>query len=135
MFSQNVSIVKDKPKLLVPHIPVAVEQFVGKDFFKNAAGWIRNDLAALAMATSKSQYDAILQRLTENKGIYTVKDGESLGKAIQAIKPRSLQSPVELQAYAEYAAKLQLADIDAAYQDQRPDEKVSEDVSLEQKVD
>lgn len=110
-------------------IPVApIEQFAAKEFFNNDAGWTRNDIAVLAATTSKSQYDAIVQRLVERKADFNLKSDIKLEDAYKICTPRWCQSPIELQNFAEYAAGLRLADVDKAYLSMRPDEKQEEKV-------
>ena len=111
-------------------IPVApIEQFAAKEFFNNDAGWTRNDIAVLAACTSKSQYDAIVQRLVERKADFNLKPDTKLIDAYKICTPRWCQSPLELQNFAEYAANLQLADAEKMYESMRPDDKQDEKVS------
>lgn len=109
--------------------PCPIEQFASKEFFENACGWTRNDLALLAAATTKSQYDAILQSLTEIKPQFNVKDGTKLEDAFKQITPRWCQSPMEISQFAEYAAQLQINTLDDAYKNERPAEPSAEQSS------
>lgn len=129
MFSQSKNIVEAYiPKGDI--MPCAIEQFPAKEFFHNECGWLRNDIAALAATTSKAQYDAIVQRLVENKATYNIKPDTKLEDAFKAIVPRWCQSPNELASFAEYAAGLTFADLDEAYKDMRPKD-APEDASVD----
>lgn len=126
MFSQ-VKVFTEYTKPLGKDIPVApIEQFAAKEFFNNDAGWTRNDIAVLAACTSKSQYDAIVQRLVERKADFNLKPETKLIDAYKICTPRWCQSPLELQNFAEYAANLQLADAEKMYESLRPDEEQEE---------
>lgn len=126
MFAQN-KVFSEYTKPFGKDIPVApIEQFAAKEFFNNDAGWTRNDIAVLAACTSKSQYDAIVQRLVERKADFNLKPETKLIDAYKICTPRWCQSPLELQNFAEYAANLQLADVDKMYENMRPDEKQEE---------
>ena len=119
MFAQKVIY----GELIIPIgkiLPCPIEQFPAKDFFQNECGWIRNDIAVLAATTSKSQYDAIVQRLVQRKTEFNLKPDTKLVDAYKVVVPRWCQSPMELANFAEYAANLQLADVDSAYKDMRP---------------
>lgn len=94
------------------HTAVAVEQFSSKDFFNNPAGWTRNDLAAAAAAASKSEFDSILQRLSENDPQFGLDDKVALKDAYSRIRPRYCQTPSEIQDFVEHVGNL---DLDAAY--------------------
>ena len=120
MFAQKINY----NELIVPNgvvIPCAIEQFPAKEFFQNECGWTRNDIAVLAATTSKSQYDAIVQRLVERKAEFNLKPDTKLVDAYKTCVPRWCQSPMELANFAEYAANLQLSDVDDAYLKMRPD--------------
>lgn len=112
-------------------LPCAIEQFAAKDFFENACGWTRNDIAVLAATTSKAQYDAIVQRLVERKAEFNLKPDTPVVDAYKVITPRWCQSPNEIQEFAEYAANLQLSDIDKQYETMRPDEQEQKSESVE----
>lgn len=132
MFAQKTNY----SELIVPKgdiLPCAIEQFPAKEFFENECGWTRNDIAVLAATTSKSQYDAIVQRLVERKAEFNLKPDTSLVDAYKTLVPHWCQSPLELANFAEYAANLQLADVDDAYLKMRPDkvDKVEESPETE----
>lgn len=103
---------------------VAIEQFAGQDFNNNPAGWTRNDIAQLAAATTKSQYDAIVQRLSENKGRFNIPDDMTMADAVKVIQPRYCQSPLEIQQFAEHIGQMKLDD---AYAKALKDVKVDEE--------
>ena len=130
MFAQKINY----SELIVPKgdiLPCAIEQFPAKEFFSNECGWTRNDIAVLVATTSKSQYDAIVQRLVERKAEFNLKPDTKLVDAYKTCVPRWCQSPLELANFAEYAANLQLSDVDSAYKDIRPDKVEKADVSQE----
>lgn len=125
MFAQ----VKSYNKATLPNgkiMPVAIEQFSSKEFFQNASGWTRNDISQLAAATSKAQYDAIVQRLVENKAQFNLQPDTKLEDAFKVVIPRFCQSPNELASFAEYAAGLNLERVEEMYKDAR--EKVVDNV-------
>ena len=133
MFAQKINYCE----LIVPNgdiLPCAIEQFPAKEFFKNECGWTRNDIAVLAATTSKSQYDAIVQRLVERKAEFNLKPDTKLVDAYKMCVPRWCQSPMELANFAEYAANLQLSDVDYAYKDLRPDKVEKADVPSETEI-
>lgn len=114
MFTQ----VKSFNKATLPNgkiLPVAIEQFSSKEFFQNASGWTRNDISQLAATTSKAQYDAIVQRLVENKAQFNLSPDTKLEDAFKVITPRYCQSPNELASFAEYAAGLNLEHVEEMY--------------------
>ena len=130
MFSQKINY----SELIVPNgdiLPCAIEQFPSKDFFQNECGWTRNDIAVLAATTSKSQYDAIVQRLVERTAEFNLKPDTKLVDAYKTCVPRWCQSPMELANFAEYAANLQLSDVDDAYLKMRPEQAEKTEKSQE----
>lgn len=90
--------------------PVAIEQFAAKEFFNNAAGWHKNDIAAIAACTTQEQYNALLSSLQMNDPKFDVKDGDKIADSIRKIVPRWCQSPSEIQNFAEGYASKQLDD-------------------------
>lgn len=93
-------------------VPVAIEQFPSKSFFDNAAGWSKNDLAALVAATTKQEYDMLVERLKVNDPQFNVKDDTKVSDAIKSIKPRWCQSANEIVSYVDALTR---ANLDAAY--------------------
>lgn len=112
----RVQFTKDKVSLETKSkpAPVAVEQFPSKEFFDNNAGWSRNDLAALVAATTKQEYDMLVQRLQVNEPTFNVKDGTKVADAIKSIKPRWCQSANEIVSYVDALTR---ANLDAAYEE------------------
>lgn len=80
-------------------VPVAIEQFPAKEFFNNSAGWSKNDLAAIVAATTKQEYDMLVERLKVNEPQFNVADDTKLSDAIKSIKPRWCQSANEVVNY------------------------------------
>lgn len=93
-------------------VSVAIEQFPAKEFFNNAAGWSKNDLAALVAATTKQEYDMLVQRLKVNDPQFNVKDDTKVSDAIKSIKPRWCQSANEIVSYVDALTR---ANLDDAY--------------------
>lgn len=104
---------------------VPIDQFAAKDFNANAAGWTRNDISQLVAATTKSQYDAIAERLIQNKGRYNIPDDMTMADAVKVIQPRYCQSPLEIQQFAEHVGQLKL---DEAYRNALKDVKLDDKV-------
>lgn len=102
---------KDKDVSLI----CVVDQFAGADFNLNDCGWIRNDLSSLARAQSQSEYNMILQRLTEIKQTGGIPDDISLEEAIKNVKPRWAQSPNELETFMSMTNQDAFDKLDAAY--------------------
>ena len=94
---------------------VAVEQFDAADFNRNDNGFIRNDIAQLARATSESEYQAMLKKLVVLKNEGGIPDGMKLSDAVQLIKPRYCQTPAELERFASDVARLDMEKLDEAY--------------------
>lgn len=92
-----------------------VDQFAGADFNLNDCGWIRNDLSSLARAQSQSEYNMILQRLTEIKQNGGIPEDMSLEEAIRNVKPRWAQSPNELETFMSMTNQDAFDKLDAAY--------------------
>lgn len=92
-----------------------VDQFAGADFNLNDCGWIRNDLSSLARAQSQSEYNMILQRLTQIKQTGGIPDDMPLEDAIRNVKPRWAQSPNELETFMAMTNPGVFDRLDAAY--------------------
>ena len=108
-----------------------VDQFMSKDFCQNEAGWIRSDIAALAAAQTKEQYDAIAARLMQLQGEYSMKDKDSIADGIRLIRPRYAQTPTELIGFAEAVASGDIKSLEklkAAESAKDNDKKVVEQV-------
>ena len=93
-------------------VPVAIEQFPAKEFFNNSAGWSKNDLAAIVAATTKQEYDMLVERLKVNEPQFNVADDTKLSDAIKSIKPRWCQSANEV---VNYIDALTREHLDEAY--------------------
>ena len=96
-------------------LEVAIEQFDAADFNRNDNGFIRNDIAQLARATSESEYQAMLKKLVVLKNDGGIPDGMKLSDAVQLIKPRYCQTPAELERFASDVARLDMEKLDEAY--------------------
>lgn len=88
-----------------------VDDSLDKDFYKNDAGWKRNDFSLAARAETLEQYTAIMARLN-NSLLDVGKDGGRQSKGltreqgIALLKPRYCQSYTELQMYSDYVSSL-----------------------------
>lgn len=91
-------------------VPVAIEQFPAMKFNNNAAGWSKNDLAALVAATTKQEYDMLVERLKVNEPQFNVKDETKVEDAIKSIKPRWCQSANEIVSYVDALTRQNLDD-------------------------
>lgn len=78
-----------------------VDQFDAQDFNINECGFIRSDISKLARAQSQSEYDAIMKRIGTSPAQYNVKDDMKIQDVFARVRPRSCQSPCELQAYVD----------------------------------
>lgn len=87
---------------------VAIDNFAAQDFFDNAAGWTRNDLAQLAAAKSKEEYMMIVERLSQRDGKFNMSDKDSIADGIKRTMSRYCQSPLEIAEFAERLANEQL---------------------------
>ena len=96
-------------------LEVAIEQFDAADFNRNDNGFIRNDIAQLARATSESEYQAMLKKLVVLKNEGGIPEGMKLSDAVQLIKPRYCQTPAELERFASDVARLDMEKLDEAY--------------------
>lgn len=95
---------------------VAIDTFDSQDFNKNDAGWIRNDLAQLARATSQSQYDSIMRRLVELHASGSIPEGVSNEDALKLLRPHFAQTPDELVTFAQRLANADMSALSDAYQ-------------------
>lgn len=88
-----------------------VDDSLDKDFYKNDAGWKRNDFSLAARAETLEQYTAIMARLN-NTLVDVSKDGGRKSKGltreqgIALLKPRYCQSYTEIQQYSDYVSSL-----------------------------
>lgn len=101
---------------LDPNRMVVIDQFSGQEFNLNDAGWIRNDLAAAVRAQSLTEYQAIVNRLTEIKQNGGISEDMSIDDAISAIKPRWAQSPNELEIFVQMSNDSAYSHLNDAYE-------------------
>lgn len=92
-----------------------VDQFLTKDFNRNDAGWLRNDLSALAAAQTKEQYELILHRLKELPSKSNIPEGTLLKDAFDMIKPRMMQTENEFADFAQFMTEKGIKNAEAAY--------------------
>lgn len=115
MFRQ-VRIIEEviSPAFCVAHA-CNVDQYLSHDFNKNDAGWLRNDLSALAAAQTKEQYELILLRLKELPTISNLPKDVPLKDAFDFIKPRSMQTENEFADFVQFLTEKGLKAQEAAY--------------------
>lgn len=104
---------------------LAVDQSQAQDFNKNPAGWLRNDLSALAAAQTYEQYRAILERLKEFPSKSTIPEGTSLQSAFEQIRPRYVQTENEFADFVGFITQQGLDNVNAAYQAEMAKKQVS----------
>lgn len=92
-----------------------VDQYDGREFNINEAGFPRNDISSLARAQSKSEFDAILARLNVTDSSQSLPKDLSDKDALRLIKSKYTQSPNELEQYAQLVAQYDAEKIDEAY--------------------
>lgn len=114
---------------------VCIDQFDCQEFNENEAGWIRNDLSALARSTSQAQYDSIMKRLVEIKQQGGIPEGTPLKDAVAMIKPRWAQSPNEIEQFIEMSNGDVMARLNEAYEKSLKDVKVDTDAPAESPSD
>ena len=101
-----------------------IDNYDSQDFNLNDAGWIRNDISALARAQSKAEFDAIMSRLQVQPDKPGIGDDVSLEDAFKQIRPRWCQSPNELEFWAQMTNGDVMDKLDAAYRESLKDVKV-----------
>lgn len=95
---------------------MAVDEFPSQDFNKNEAGWIRNDIAALARAQSQAEIELLLKRLGEVRtSDSNIPKDVPLKDAYNLIRPRYAQTENEFVEFAEAIGAKAQANLDAAY--------------------
>lgn len=92
-----------------------VDQTLRNSFNKNDAGWLRNDLSALAAASTKEQYDLILSRMKELSTSSNLPKDVSFRDAFDYIKPRTMQTENEFADFSEFLTKKGIDNVNAAY--------------------
>lgn len=95
---------------------VVIDDYAGKDFNRNDAGWIRNDLALLARAQSLQEYELIMSRLQEVRSQSNLPDGISDQQAFDMVVPRFAQSPLELERYVQMSNDSFVERVNKAYE-------------------
>lgn len=108
-----------------------IDNFDSQDFNLNDAGWVRNDISALARAQSKAEFDAIMARLQVQPDKPGIGDDVSLEDAFKQIRPRWCQSPNELELWAQMTNGDVMEKLDAAYRKSLEDTQVDTNASSE----
>lgn len=103
-----------------------VDQYDGQEFNINEAGYPRNDISSLARAQSKSEFDAILSRLTVTSDSKSLPKDLSDKDALKLLRSKYTQSPNELMLYAEQVAAYDVDKINAAYAEALKDKHFDE---------
>ena len=101
-----------------------IDNFDSQDFNLNDAGWVRNDISALARAQSKAEFDMIMSRLQVLPDKPGIGDDVSIEDAFKQIRPRWCQSPNELELWAQMTNGDVMDKLDAAYREALKDVKV-----------
>lgn len=116
------------------HRVCKVDQVNSKDFSQNVFGWPSNSISAMARASSYQEFLMLAQSITKIPKQYNLPDGCSVKDAISLCRPRSCQSPAELELYAHQLAAMDIEKMDEAYLkalDNKPIEPVKPVESVE----
>lgn len=97
------------------HRVCKVDQINAKDFSQNDFGWPSNSISAMSRASSYQEFLMLAQSITKSPKQYNLPDGCSVKDAIALCRPRSCQSPAELELFANQLANMDMAKIDEAY--------------------
>lgn len=108
-----------------------IDNYDSQDFNLNDAGWIRNDISALARAQSKAEFDMIMSRLQVLPDKPGIGDDVSIEDAFKQIRPRWCQSPNELELWAQMTNGDAMDKLDAAYREAMKDVKVDNNDTTE----
>lgn len=103
-----------------------IDQFDAQEFNINECGVIRSDISKLARAQSQSEYDAIMKRIGISPARYGIDEKMTIKDAFERVRPRSCQSPCELQAYVD-SLPYDSASVDDAYRKALSDVDVAKD--------
>lgn len=115
MLVSSSSVLLELDNKDITALAVPIDQYDSEDFNKNDFGYIRNDISQLARAQSTQEYDAIMKRLTVLRANGDVPKDMKPSDALKRVRSRYLQSPNELQQYAEQMASVDMDALDAAY--------------------
>lgn len=103
-YSKQKVFVQNDDKAFVKSVSIVIDQYDSKEFNLNDAGWPRNDIAQLARAQSKSEFDAIMSRLAvRDSGKSNFPDGMTDDQIYDTVRSRYAQSPLELEMFCEYS--------------------------------
>lgn len=98
------SIVRTDSKQFVKDVGIVIDQFDAQSFNLNDAGWPRNDIAQMARAQSKAEFDAIMQRLAVlDSQPSNIPNGMTDAQVYDTCRPRYSQSPLELEQFIEFS--------------------------------
>ena len=111
---------------------VVIDNYAGKEFNRNDAGWIRNDLSLLARAQSLQEYELIMSRLQEVRSQSNLPTGVTDQQAFDMVIPRFAQSPLELERYVQMSNDSVVERVNKAYE--RSVKDVNVDSSVEPSV-
>lgn len=92
-----------------------VDQFQVEEFNLNDAGWPRNTIACLARCQTVEQYRALAERLVKRDIVSDKNQKLTLKERFAAIRPRSCQTPADIELFAQQVAKIDMGRIDDAY--------------------
>lgn len=115
----------DPQKIL--HRLCQIDQFATQSFNLSDFGYPRNSIAAMAHAQSYEEYKAIASMLQTSPREFNIPKGTKFEDAIRLVRPRSCQSPAELEIFANNLADLDMEKANDAYL------KALEDVKVDKK--
>lgn len=123
----------DPQKIL--HRLCQIDQFATQSFNLSDFGFPRNSIAAMAHAQSYEEYKAIASMLQQSPKEFNVPKGTKFEDAIRLVRPRSCQSPAELEIFAREIANLDMEKANDAYLKALEDVDVSKSASKQETVE
>lgn len=97
-------VVHTESKQFIKDVGIVIDQFDAQSFNLNEAGWPRNDIAQMARAQSKAEFDAIMQRLAvRDSQPSNIPKGMTDAEIYDFCRPRYSQSPLELEQFIEFS--------------------------------
>ena len=115
MYNSNRTSILVAPLQFVPCTICAVDQFLNNQFNMNDFGWLRNDISALAAASTREQYEEILRRLKELPATSSIPDNLPLQDAFDVIKPRYMQTENEFVEFVGFMTEKGMKNAEKAY--------------------
>lgn len=97
------------------HRVCKVDQLNAKQFMQNDFGWPSNSISAMVRASSYQEFLMLAQNISTSPKQFNLPDGCSVKDAVALCRPRSCQSPAELELYAAQLASMDMEKMDEAY--------------------